>query len=68
LFGVPKIDVAQAIYKIILKFDETEPKYVKIVHIVNIDHDVTSLKDREFAWWFGGNTRYDCQLYIPSKI
>jgi len=26
LFGVPKIDVAQAIYQAVLKFDETKPK------------------------------------------
>jgi len=31
IFGVPKIDVAQVIYQAILKFDETEPRFVKTV-------------------------------------
>jgi len=31
LFGVSKIDVAQALYQAILKFDETKPRFVKTV-------------------------------------
>jgi len=31
LFGVPKIDVAQALYQTILKLDETKPTFVKTV-------------------------------------
>jgi len=54
LFGVPKIDVAQALYQAILKFDETKPKFVKTVQIVNLDKGVTDLINKEFAWWFGG--------------
>jgi len=54
LFGVPKIDIAQALYEAIVKFDETEPTFVKTVHIVNLDKDVTGLINREFVWWFGG--------------
>jgi len=54
LFGVPKIDVAQALYQAILKFDETEPRFVKSVQLVNLDRCVTDLINREFAWWFGG--------------
>jgi len=53
LFGLPKIDVAQALYQAILKFDETEPTFVKTVQLVNLDKDVTDLINREFAWWFG---------------
>jgi len=54
LFGVPRINVAQALYQAILKFDETEPTFVKIVDPVNLDNDVTSLINKEFAWWSGG--------------
>jgi len=52
LFRVPKIDVAQALYQAVLKFDEKKPAFVKLVHIVNLDNDVTDLINREFAWWF----------------
>jgi len=54
IFGVPKIDVAQALYQAILKFDETKPGFVKTVQLVNIDRCVTDLMNKEFAWWFGG--------------
>jgi len=54
IFGVPKIDVAQALYQAILKFDETELRFMKTVQLVNLDRKVTDLINREFAWWFGG--------------
>jgi len=54
LFGVPKIDVAQALYQAVLKFDETEPRFMKTVQLVNLDREVTDLINREFAWWFSG--------------
>jgi len=49
LFGVPKIDVAEALYKAILEFDESEPKWVNTVQLVNIDKGVTDLINREFC-------------------
>jgi len=42
------------LYPAISKFDETEPTFVKTVHLVNLDNDVTSLINKEFALWFGG--------------
>jgi len=53
-FGVPKIAVAQELYQAILKFNETEPRFVKTVQLVNLDKGVTDLINEEFAWWFGG--------------
>jgi len=49
LFGVPKVDVAQALYQAILKFDETEPRFVKTVQLVNLNKGVTDLINEEFA-------------------
>jgi len=53
-FRRPKIDVAQALYQAIFKFDETEPRFVKIVQIIYLDRDVSDLINREFSWRFGG--------------
>jgi len=49
LFGAPKIEVAQALYQAILNCDETKPKFVKAVQLVNLDTGVTYLINREFA-------------------
>jgi len=67
LFGVLKSDVAQAMYQAILKFDKSKPKKFKVVHIVNIDNDVTGLIDREFAWGFGGLSEMT-DSYLGYKI
>jgi len=59
LFCVPKINVAQALYQAILKFDETKPKFVKTVPLVNLDKRVTDLINEVclVVWWFGGHAR-----------
>jgi len=54
IFGVPKIDVAQALYEAILKFDETKPRFMKTVQLVNLDREPTHLINKEFQWRFGG--------------
>jgi len=41
--------VAQALYKAVLKFDETEPRFLKTVQLVNLDRGVTDLINKEFA-------------------
>jgi len=53
MFGVPRVDVAQAMYLAVLKFDQTRPQHVKEVRIVNIDLETTKAMDNEFKWWFG---------------
>jgi len=70
LFGVPKIDVAEALYKAILEFDESEPKCVNTVQLVNIDKGVTDLINKEFAWRFGGVTECvstECRTILPKS-
>jgi len=54
IFGVPKTDVVQALYQAILKFDETKPRFVKKVQLVNLNRGVTYLINRKFALWGGG--------------
>jgi len=61
LFGVPRSDVAQAMYQAILKFDQTRPNHVKEVTIVNIDLETTTAMDKEFKWWFGQAPRMSDQ-------
>jgi len=53
LFGVPKIDVAQAMYQALLKFDKKRPNQVKEFRIVNMDIGTTTVMEKEFKWWFG---------------
>jgi len=71
IFGVPKIDVAQALYQAAMKFDETKPTFVKVVQLVNLDRDVTELINRDFAWWFGGARNMcvttECRTTIPQR-
>jgi len=49
IFGVPKTDVVQALYKAILKFDETKPRFVKTVQLLNLNRGVTYLINKDFA-------------------
>jgi len=58
LFGVPKLDVAQALYETMSKFDETRPRFIKTVQLVNIDKEVTHLINKEFQWRFGGGPNF----------
>jgi len=64
--------VAQALYQAILKFDETEPRFVKTVQLVNLNRGVTYLINKEFAWWFGGVPEKcvftECRTTIPQKL
>jgi len=53
VFGVLKIDVAQAMYQALVKFDETRRNHVKEVRIVNVDLETTTILEKEFKWWFG---------------
>jgi len=69
LFGVPNIDVAEALYMAILKFDESEPKCVNTVKLVNIDKGVTDLINKMFARRFGGVTECvstECRTILPN--
>jgi len=53
IFGVPKMDVAKVLYQAIFTFDESEPRFVKMVQLVNLNRGVTYLINKEFAWWDG---------------
>jgi len=41
--------VPQALYQAILKFDGTEPRFVKTVQLVNLNRGVTYWINKEFA-------------------
>jgi len=51
IFMVPITVVALAMYLAVSKFDQAGPKWVREVHIVNLDARTTDIMGREFAWW-----------------
>jgi len=68
LFGVPRVDVAQAMYQAILKFDQTRPNHVKEVRIVNIELETTTVIYKEFKWWFGQAPHMSDQCQAQLEI